>query len=61
MTLRSLISVTMALSVVALAAAGCGRRGDLDPPSTPVEMQNKRSNTAAPKVEDKRFILDPLL
>ena len=61
MTLRTLISVTMALGVIALTATGCGRRGDLDPPSTPIEQQNKRNYKPSPKVEDKRFVLDALL
>ncbi|CAN7314357.1 hypothetical protein LJR030_003230 [Rhizobium sp. LjRoot30] len=61
MTLRTLIRVAAVLSVVGLVASGCGRRGDLDPPSTPVDKQNQRSNTEATPVADKPFILDPLL
>ena len=61
MTLRTLIRVTMALGVVSLIATGCGRRGDLDLPSTPVEQQNKRNHTVKPKVEDKPFVFDALL
>lgn len=58
--------IAIVLSVIGLAATGCGRKGELDRPSTPVEQQNIRKNT---KESDKRpspttdrpFLLDPLL
>ena len=67
--LKSLVTVariTVALSLAGIVAAGCGRKGDLDRPSTPVEQQNIRKSgkpgerTQEP-VADKPFLLDPLL
>ncbi|PYB73953.1 hypothetical protein DMY87_09515 [Rhizobium wuzhouense] len=60
---NSLKRTTLTLSLVlaaSLALSACGRKGDLDPPSTPVDQQNKRDSKAAP-VADKPFLLDPLL
>lgn len=57
---RSLILPLAALALVLLALAGCGRKGDLDVPGTPVVDQNNANKKAAP-VEDNPFLLDPLL
>ena len=60
---KTLKSPTIALSLLMvgmLVMTGCGRKGDLDLPSTPVDQQNKRDSKVAP-VADKPFLLDPLL
>ncbi|TDK34571.1 hypothetical protein E2F50_17200 [Rhizobium deserti] len=60
------VRITVVLSLAGLAAAGCGRKGDLDRPSTPVEQQNIRKSTKPGEkkpepVAERRFFLDPLL
>ena len=60
---NSLKRTTLTLSLVlaaSLALSACGRKGDLDPPSTPVDQQNKR-DVEAEKTPDTPFLLDPLL
>ncbi|MFN7092115.1 MAG: LPS translocon maturation chaperone LptM [Allorhizobium sp.] len=54
---------TLTLSIVlaaSLALSACGRKGDLDPPSTPTSQQNQRG-AEAPATPDSPFLLDPLL
>lgn len=56
-------TLTLPLAVLALATlvlSGCGRKGDLDVPGTPVAEQNSTQQKKAP-VEDRDFVLDPLL
>ena len=56
-------SLTLPLAALALATfllAGCGRKGDLDVPGTPVAEQNLNKQKKEP-VEDRKFFLDPLL
>ena len=57
---RSLILPLAALALVSLTLAGCGRKGDLDVPGTPVTEQNNVNQKPQP-VEDRPFLLDPLL
>jgi predicted small lipoprotein YifL len=60
---NSLKRTTLTLSLVlatALALSACGRKGELDPPSTPVDQQNKRG-VEVQKAPDTPFLLDPLL
>jgi predicted small lipoprotein YifL len=60
---NSLKRTTLTLSLLlaaSLALSACGRKGDLDLPSTPVDQQNKR-DSKLPPVADKPFLLDPLL
>ena len=56
--------IALTLAVAGVVLSGCGRKGDLDRPSTPVEQQNIRktgdSRQAAPAAE-RPFLLDPLL
>lgn len=58
-----LIPVSIALTA-SVVLTGCGRKGPIDPPSTPVELRDKRpadgveQKQAAP---DRPFILDKLL
>lgn len=64
MSSRPLRIATLSLGLLAaasLALTGCGRKGDLDPPSTPVEKLNKRSYKPDPKAPERPFVLDPLL
>ncbi len=60
-TTRRRLAAGLALALVALAAAGCGRRGapELPPGVKPTpDMVDKGEAVYAPK---KKFILDPLL
>ena len=60
---NSLKRTTLTLSLVlaaSLALSACGRKGDLDRPSTPVEKQNLRG-TETQKAPESPFLLDPLL
>ena len=56
-TFARMLVVTIAVGAV---LAGCGRKGDLDPPSMPLDQQNKL-NAKPPKAPEKPFLLDPLL
>jgi predicted small lipoprotein YifL len=60
-TLQRMFVVTVSLVIGAALLSGCGRKGDLDPPSTPVEKQNKLSTSNEQSVPDRPFVLDPLL
>ena len=56
--------IALTLAVAGLVLSGCGRKGDLDRPSTPVEQQNIRKTGEDRKPEpvaEKPFVLDPLL
>ncbi|MGW9231490.1 LPS translocon maturation chaperone LptM [Pseudorhizobium sp. NPDC055634] len=56
--------IALTLAVAGIVLSGCGRKGDLDRPSTPVEQQNLRKtgdNRKPEPVSEKRFLLDPLL
>ena len=57
---RSLIVPLAVLALASLTLVGCGRKGDLDVPGTPAVDQNNANKKAAP-VEDRPFVLDPLL
>lgn len=58
--LRVMISAAL-IGTVSLTVTGCGRKGDLDKPSTPVAQQNKADAPAQTKAPDRKFFLDPLL
>ncbi len=61
---RPLRTLTLSLGLLAamgLALSGCGRKGDLDTPSTPVDKLNKRSYDSRPVAKERPFLLDPLL
>ncbi len=65
-SLVNIARVTFTLSLCGMLLASCGRKGDLDRPSTPVEQQNiRKSGTpgerGAEPVADRPFVLDPLL
>lgn len=57
---RSLIVPLAVLALASLVIAGCGRKGDLDVPGTAAADQNNANKKTAP-VEDRPFVLDPLL
>jgi predicted small lipoprotein YifL len=61
-TLRNLIVPLGMTIAVSLVVSGCGRKGDIDPPSMPAEQKNKRSPEQKAKAAPERpFLLDPLL
>jgi predicted small lipoprotein YifL len=55
--------VALLLGLSGIVVVGCGRKGDLDRPSTPVEQQNLRQSGPEQEepVVDRPFVLDPLL
>jgi len=56
--------IALTLAVAGIVLSGCGRKVELDRPSTPVEQQNIRKTGDDRKPEpvpEKRFLLDPLL
>ena len=57
--------IAIVLCAIGLAAAGCGRKGDLDKPSTPVEQNLRKTATQNEKhpgpASNRSFLLDPLL
>ena len=61
-SLPHLIRLTVVFAVIGLAVAGCGRKGDLDPPSAMATKEGDVSKpTKQPGAVDKPFLLDPLL
>ncbi len=62
-TLRNTARIAIVLCIAGIAVTGCGRKGSLDKPSTPVEQQNVRKTQAQKNqpVADRPFLLDPLL
>ena len=57
---RSLFLPLAAIALATFLLSGCGRKGDLDVPGTPVADQNSTKQKKEP-VEDRKFFLDPLL
>lgn len=57
--------VALVLGIAGVVVVGCGRKGDLDRPSTPVEQQNLRKTAEHEKkpapAPEHPFLLDPLL
>ena len=62
-TLRQTARIAIVLCIAGIAVTGCGRKGSLDKPSTPVDQQNirKTSSERHQPVAERPFILDPLL
>ena len=64
MTLTKVARVALLLAIPGLVLVGCGRKGDLDRPGATTSINTKTpAGTAEPKqpVEDRPFLLDPLL
>jgi predicted small lipoprotein YifL len=64
--LVNIARLSLVFAVAGLVVSGCGRKGDLDRPSTPVEQQNirksgKPGDRKPEPVIDRPFLLDPLL
>ncbi|QLF68577.1 lipoprotein [Peteryoungia desertarenae] len=59
-TFRSAVMAVSLLTAATVVLTGCGRKGELDRPSTPVAEQNKRDSTVQP-TPSRPFLLDPLL
>ncbi len=62
-SLMNTARVALVLGLAGIITVGCGRKGDLDRPSTPVEQQNvrKTKGQTADPVADRPFVLDRLL
>ncbi len=65
-SLVKIARITFVLTLGCAVVAGCGRKGDLDRPGTPVEQQNirkpgKPSERKPEPVAERPFLLDPLL
>ncbi|TWF50348.1 LPS translocon maturation chaperone LptM [Neorhizobium alkalisoli] len=65
-SLLKIARVTLLMVVAGAVVTSCGRKGDLDKPSTPLEQQNIRKpgnpgTRKADPVPEKPFLLDPLL
>jgi predicted small lipoprotein YifL len=60
-TFRSLFLPLALLAGFSLALSGCGRKGDLDVPGAQPVKQTDPSVKVKPKVEERPFILDPIL
>ncbi|WP_337269292.1 LPS translocon maturation chaperone LptM [Oryzifoliimicrobium ureilyticus] len=61
-SLPNYVRLTLIVAAIGLAVAGCGRKGDLDPPSAMATKNGDASKpTKQPGVADKPFVLDPLL
>jgi len=64
MHLRKTTILLAALTVAGLALSGCGRKGDLDRPGASAPVNTKTpagTKEKTPEVEDRPFLLDPLL
>lgn len=59
--LRPLILSLGMLVAAGLALSGCGRKGELDLPSTPSDKVNQRSYSPPKTAPERPFVLDPLL
>jgi len=57
-SLRTFLAPAIFLACAGLVLSGCGRKGDLDVPGAPPSAKNDKTK---PKVEDRPFILDPIL
>lgn len=63
-TVRSFLLPLGMILAVSLVVTGCGRKGAIDPPSTPVEQRNKRAadgKEVQQVTPERPFVLDPLL
>jgi predicted small lipoprotein YifL len=61
---RRLLSTLLVLTLVAVAASACGRKGPLDPPAaalTPSDTTTTPGDDTGVKKPNKPFVLDPLI
>lgn len=60
MTASNAAKLAALLTLTALVAAGCGKKGDLDIPRSEPIVENP-DGTEEPERKDRRFFLDPLI
>lgn len=67
-SLRTFLAPVIFMACAGLALSGCGRKGNLDVPGAPPDAKTDNSFSSnsttpkpKPKVEDRPFILDPIL
>mgnify|MGYP001819254747 FL=1 len=63
MTVTSITRAAALFALIALLAAGCGRKGDLDVPPSPYALQNPDASEEEKEreEEDRPFFLDALI
>ena len=67
MLLKTKRTIILPVAIALLASvtlSACGRKGAIDPPSTPAELRDKRSADGAEEkrsAPDRPFVLDRLL
>lgn len=61
MTSRSLLTTILMSVAIISAVSACGRKGPLEPPPASVTSMPGEPKAVTPPVQDKRFILDPLI
>ncbi|MCX8281557.1 lipoprotein [Phyllobacterium sp. 0TCS1.6C] len=58
---RSLLTTVLMIAAIAGAVTACGRKGPLEAPPASVTTAPGEPKPAPQPVQDKRFILDPLI
>ena len=61
MTSRSFLTTILMSIAILSAVSACGRKGDPELPPASVTTMPGKPKTEKPPVQDKRFILDPLI
>ncbi len=60
--MKSPLLIVVLAGVFAGGLSGCGRKGDLEPPSLAISKPGADGKTKEePVVQDRKFFLDPLL
>ena len=61
MTVTKISRAAALLALIALLAAGCGRKGALDVPPSPYAVENPDGKEEKEEEEDRPFFLDALI